>query len=397
MGWLERFDRWWGGETAKALDTRALASDSDVPGLTAQILAAQGVYPRPWFPPRPRDAIQNPAVYRAITMLANLAGSLTLEAFRYGEKMTEPPILVRRPDPFISLREFVRDSVYSLATWGEALWYVGARDADGYPISLRVTNPVEWVIAWDSRQWDREYRWRNREIKNKDVIHLTFSRDLGSARGAGPLQLCGAALAVAQEADEWAARFYSTSGTPSVVINHPDELDDGEAQALKDSWSLRAPGEPAVMSGGIEAKPFGATPESAQLNEARTHSTGDVARMFGIPGHLLEYAVAGSSLTYQNIGEVGAELVRFTLAPGYLEPIEVALSDLLTRSTVARFNVEGLLRADIKTRFEVYGMGITSGVLEVPEARRAEGLIPGGVETAPMPPNPAPVEVVPHA
>jgi phage portal protein BeeE len=117
--------------------------------------------------------------------------------------------------------------------------------------------------------------------------------------------------------------------------------------------------------------------------------------MFGIPGHLLEYAVQGSSLTYQNIGEVGAELVRFTLAPGYLEPIEVGISDLLTRSTVARFNAEGIYRADIKTRFEVYQIGTGSGVLTIPEARKAEGLDPGGVETAPMPTNTATMEEIP--
>jgi HK97 family phage portal protein len=329
--------------------------------------------------------------------LANLGGSLSLEAFRYGEKMAEPPVLVRRPDPFISLREFVRDSIYTLAMYGECLWYVGARDGDGNPISLRVTNPVEWTIAWDAQQWGRVYTWRNREIKPRDVIHLTFSRDLGSPRGAGPLQLCGAALSVAQAADDWAATFYAFGGTPSVVLKVGDELDPEEAAELKAQWTARANGEPAVLSGDMDAKPFGLSPEQGQLNEARTHSTGDVARAFGIPGHLLEYAVAGSSLTYQNIGEVGAELVRFTLAPGYLEPIEVAISDLLTRSTVARFNVEGILRADIKTRFEVYSLGIASGVLSPADGQRAEGLIPGGVETAPMPANPATVEVIPNA
>ena len=377
------------------LQTRALASDSDIPGLTEQILRATGGgYARPWIPPRPRDALGNPAVFRSITLLANLGGSLGLEAFRYGVRMDEPPILVRRPDPFISLREFVRDSIYSLAAWGEALWFIGARDIDGKAIALRCTNPVEWVIAWDDRQWARTYKWRNQEIATKDVVHITFARDLGSARGAGPLQLCGAALSVAQAADEFAANFYASSGTPSTVLTVPDELDDVEAEKLKAKWSSRPLGDPAVLSGGITAAPFGSTPETAQLNEARDRSTGDVARMFGIPGHLLEFATTGSSLTYQNIGEVGAELTRFTLAPGYLEPIEVAISDLLTRSTVARFDVAGILRADIKTRYEVYQIGTSSGVLTTEEARQAEGLSPGGIETAPMPSNAATVEVI---
>lgn len=377
------------------LEARSLASDADVPGLTAQLLRAQGIDPsRPWLPTQPGEAMANPAIFRGISLLANVGGSLTLEGYRLGERMLDAPALVRRPDPFATPMEFVRDTIYSMAKWGEFLWWVGARDPDGLAISLRVTNPIEWAITWDDRKWARLYRWRNQEIPARDVVHGTFLRDLGAARGMGPLQVCGAAIYVAQAADEWAARFFSSSGAPQMVLEHPDALDEDEAQTLKDSWMARTPGEPAVVSGGITAKPFGLNPEAAQLTQARDRSVGDAARMLGIPGDLLEYQAGGSSLTYRNLGAVGDHLVRFTLAPNYLEPIEQHLSDLLTRTTVARFNVEGLLRADIETRFRVYESGIRSSVLEVAEARQMEGLDPGSPELAPVPPNPAPVEVV---
>ena len=107
--------------------------------------------------------------------------------------------------------------------------------------------------------------------------------------------------------------------------------------------------------------------------------------MFGIPGSLLDHQTAGSSLTYQNLeGEFG-KFIRACLWPNYLEAIEQAMSDLLTSSTVARFNIEGLLRADIKTRYEVYASGVTSGVITTEEAREMEGLSPGDVERAPVP------------
>jgi hypothetical protein len=61
------------------------------------------------------------------------------------------------------------------------------------------------------------------------------------------------------------------------------------------------------------------------------------------------------------------------------------MSDLLTRSTVARFNTEALLRADIKTRYEVYGLGIDKGILSSEEARQNEGMDPGDIENAPVP------------
>jgi hypothetical protein len=73
------------------------------------------------------------------------------------------------------------------------------------------------------------------------------------------------------------------------------------------------------------------------------------------------------------------------LGPLYLEPIEQALSDLLTRSTVARFNVKGFLRADIKTRYEVHKTAIETGIYGPDYAQREEGILPGDVEFAPVP------------
>jgi hypothetical protein len=110
--------------------------------------------------------------------------------------------------------------------------------------------------------------------------------------------------------------------------------------------------------------------------------------MFGIPGSLLEYSSRGSSLTYQNLESEYTKFVRTCLAPNYLEPIEQALTDLLSRSIVIRFYVDGLLRADIKTRFEVYKTGIESGVLTPEMAQVREGILPGDIENAPVPAAP---------
>ena len=108
--------------------------------------------------------------------------------------------------------------------------------------------------------------------------------------------------------------------------------------------------------------------------------------MYGVPGSLVEFNAPGSSLTYQNIGEVFTLFVKTCLAPNYLEPQEQALSDLLPRSTVARFNVDAFYRPDMRTRWEVYE--IATKVLGVEEAaqwaREREGLAPGDVEYKPV-------------
>lgn len=64
------------------------------------------------------------------------------------------------------------------------------------------------------------------------------------------------------------------------------------------------------------------------------------------------------------------------------------MSDLLSRSTVSRFNVKGFLRADVKTRFQVHKIAIESGIYDSDYAQKEEGIIAGDVEYAPIPFSP---------
>jgi HK97 family phage portal protein len=368
--------------------TRAIDSFQSYPGLTEQLLAAQGLTDRDYRLPSIREALGIPAVWRAVSLLANLAGALPMVAYRNGEPITDdPPRIVTRPNPFSTPRAFVRNLVYSLATRGEAFAWVSSRDADNRAEALIPLNPAEVLVKWAPglEGIAADYLWRDRKMPREDIVHLTLMRDFASPRGMGPLQVAGAAVSVGVEATAWAAQFFGGGGIASVVLKWAADLDPAEAQALKDDWTNTPSNQPKVASGGLEPEAFGVDPESATYAAIRDGSVGEVARLFGIPAHLLAYGVAGSNLTYQNLGEVSAELVRFTLWPMYLEPIEQAISDLLPRTTVARFDLSELLRPDHKTRAEIHQVMIDAGVYDADHARVVEGLDPGSPAYAPTP------------
>ena len=371
------------------LKERAIDSFTDYPGLTEQLLAAQGLTARPWRAPSIRDAVGVPAIYRAVSLIANTTGSLSLLAYRKGVRMPDEdrPRIIVRPNPFTTPRDFFRDTAYSMATRGEAWWWVAARDIDGVALSLLPVNPAEVTVEENER--DLRYpivKWRGREMRNEDMVQITLLREPGALRGAGPLQVCGAAISVAVEAQQWAANFFAAGGYPSILIKSAMALDEGEAEALKAQWIETYSNTPKVVDPGIEGvEELGKNVAGAQMMEAREYQVGDAARMFGIPASMLDHAVPGSSLTYQNLETEFDKFVRACLWPNYLEPIEQALSDLLTRSTTARFNLEALKRADSKTRFQNYQIGINAGFMSVDEARQFEGWEPGDVENAPIP------------
>jgi HK97 family phage portal protein len=349
---------------------------------------------RPWRAASITEALGVPAIQRAVTLISKTAGSLAIQAFRNGSLMDEVPRLIARPDPYATPHDFYRDSTYNMATRGEIVWWIATRDALGTPTALVVVPLVELSVEQNQRnRLFPTYTWgtvksTRYSAANRDgqFVHVTYLREPGALRGVGPLQLAGAATSVSVEAQEFAANFYASGGYPSMLITSQLDLTEAEATSLKTAWTQTPSNMPKVLSGeGMTAEEFNANPQGAQMLEAREHQNGDAARMFGIPGSLLEYGAPGSSLTYQNLAEVWHAFIRGCLAPNYLEPMEQALTDLLPRAQTARFYVEGVLRSDIKTRYEVYGMGIASGILTVEDAQRMENLIPGSIEVAPVP------------
>lgn len=346
------------------LQTRSIDSFQDHPGLTEQLLAVQGLHSAYWNPPSIREAMSVPAVFRAVTMIANLVASMTLEAFRNSQKLTENiPQLVLRPGVFSTPRMFFHDTARCLASAGEYIWRVVDRDDDGLARRFLLLPLNEVQVSWNKTiPILRDYQWRGQDIPRDDIEHGFFSREPGALRGQGPLQLCGAALSVAVEADEWAARFFKRGGAPSTVLVNPGNMNPEDARALKAQWLETEGNEVRIASGGIKPEAFQVNPESAQLLESRQYSAASVATMFGMDAELLNAAITGASLTYQNVGQRLDNFIRTTLGPNYLEPIEDGISERLSRSTVARFSLQGTLRADVKTQADVYSTLITAGV-----------------------------------
>jgi len=379
-------------EPYQPIEARQIADFPDFDQQMAALLLNRRRTLPPWRLASVSQAMGVPAINRCVTLIANTVGMLSMDAYRDGQKLDgdQRPRLIVRPNPLTRPQVFYRNSAYYMATRGEAWWMVMKRDGDGQPISLYPARPWEITIEPTTDPLRPSIFWNNVEQKNDDVIHIGLMPDDNDMyRGIGPLQLCGASVSVAVEAQEWAANLYADGGTPSTLIKSAVDLDENEAEKLRDQWVSRPHNVPRIIDPGIEdVRQLDVNQNAANMLEAREYQKGDAAEMFGVPSSLLDHQTPGSTLTYQNLEGEYTKLVRGCLLPNYLEPMEQAMSDLLTKSTVARFHVDGLLRADIKTRYDVYSIGIQSGVLTPELAQEMEGITPGDVENAPVPFSP---------
>lgn len=340
-----------------------------------------------WHTASVNEALGVPAIWGAVSLISDTVGSLSLEGFRQGALLADDqrPRIIIRPNPFTTPRAFFRDTAFYLASRGEAWWWIAARDGDGVPLSLYPVPPWEIVVDANPRNRLRPIiKWADREMRNEDMRQITYMPGDG-LRGRGPLQACGAAVSVAVESMDWAANFFG-SNIPSLIGETANDLDPEEMKRLKEQW-LETDDANVIrfVTNGLALKTLDWNPEQAQLTESRQASVGDSARIFNMPGPLIEYQMSGSSLTYQNQADIWQDFQRRCLSPHYLEPIEQEMSDLLTRATVARFNLKQLLRADPKTRMEVHNLAIPLGIYDAATAAQEEGYAPGNVDYAPVP------------
>ena len=116
--------------------------------------------------------------------------------------------------------------------------------------------------------------------------------------------------------------------------------------------------------------PISVPPEEAQFVETMKMTTNQIAAIYGIPPEMIG-GESGSSMTYANVEQQQINFVMFTLRP-WLVALETAFSALLPDRQYVKFNSDALIRADLKTRWEVNEIRLKNGVASIDEIRAQE-------------------------
>lgn len=225
-----------------------------------------------------------------------------------------------------------------------------------------------------------------------DILHIPGVMYPGADVGLSPVDAARQSIGLGMAAQEFGGRFFSQDGTMPGVIEVPGELLPDKAKEMATSWaaSRRKAGQqrlklPGVLQGGAAWKSTAVSNEQSQFLQTRGYTAAEIAgQMFLIDPSDLGIGVTGSSLTYANITERNLRRVQVTFLP-WIVRLEMALSSLLPAGQYVKINVNGLLRGDMKTRFESYKIGLDEDFLQRDEVRAWEEL-PPLPEDAPAPP-----------
>jgi HK97 family phage portal protein len=296
-----------------------------------------------------------PAVYAAIDLIsASVAQLETVE--------TTP--LSRQPDPFDTRFNFFFETVQSLCWHGDAFWLLTPTDR-GID-SMQVLDPADVDVEWDDqfRRRLRSYRWKTEEVARSRISHLRFHPRAGQLEGLSPIEAARMTWEGAAYSEEYGSSLFGASGVPSGVLTAPTALSKEEADELKSQWNTARSGgrNTAVLSGGMAYQPVELSPADIGWLETRASNAQEVARIFHIPGDLLEIAIQGGSgsITYKNLAEVGADFVQYCLSP-YITIIEQAWAALSGQPALT-FDTSPLYRESLETRARTLQMLVAAGV-----------------------------------
>lgn len=342
-------------------------------------------------------------VFAATRLLSHGVASLPLETFRKIKGQTEQidtPVLFTDPSIFGGPYEWVQRAVVSLLLPGNAAGFITQFDNQGFPRQVEWLNPDEMTVADDRAVARAQWYWLGRPVQPwlgrdsaGELIHIPWYVLPGRIKGLSPIQAFSQTIEGGLYAEQFARNFFKNDGVPSGVLETDQQIDQEQAKTIKDRFKQAAKGRDTVVLGaGATYRPISIPPEDAQFLETIRANATTIAAIYGIYPAELIGGDTKDSMTYSSVEQQSLNLATHTLRP-VLSKLEQHFSQMLPRGQFVRFNLNDLLRADIKTRFEAYQIGLQNGFLEVPEIRDSERL--GPLKEKPQPAVPASENVVP--
>jgi HK97 family phage portal protein len=216
-------------------------------------------------------------------------------------------------------------------------------------------------------------------LPSRQVLHLRMlSTDglVGLSQVAAAAQSIGLSLA----AQQYGGKVFAGGGTArqALVSDQPlrkEQLDDYRRAWQESYGGLTNAHRVAVLGSGLKPHQIGVSPEDAQLLELLSAGVTDICRIFRVPPHKIAQL---DKATFSNIEEQNIDWVTDSILPRTVR-IEKRLNESLLNADPDRFvkfNLDGLLRGDYRSRMEGHQLAILNGIKSPNECRDDEDLDP---------------------
>lgn len=341
-------------------------------------------------------AMRSTAVFRCVALKSGLIGSLPLMVFRRTDTGRVPapehPLYARLHDSpndlmsafvwkeLIGANLMLAGNHYSVIEYDQAARVVGILPIQ--PRQVTVTRPRgarrnRYVIDLGD----------GREVLDQgEVLHVP-GIGFDGLKGISPIAWAGRQpIGISLAMEEAVGRLHTNSMRPGGWMAVPAGISpDGVKRLRAELEAMYAgvgnTGRTLLVDHGSQWNPMQMTMEDAETLESRRFQVADIARLFGMPPHMIgetdKTSSWGTGVEQQTIG-----FQKFNLDPDLCR-IEGELNrKLFEHPYYCEFNREALNAMDAKTQSELYASAVMNAGMTPNEVRRRRNLPdqPGGDE-----------------
>ena len=332
----------------------------------------------------PESALQYSAIWAAVRIRALMMGHLPLGVYRRRNGKVEPAtdspmyaLLHDSPNPYMTSMEFREAVSVNYDLFGNAFVEIKKRGAE---VGLHVLDSHCMTVETDDKTNAPVYKYSTKTgivtYKPSEIMHIrNFS--LNGIFGLNPIEQERHVIGMALAQQKFGGSMYRNGGRPSGVLEHPGNPSDPDREKLRNSWEAlhNGPdnsGKVAILWGGMKYNAIGMSAEDMQFIESRKFQVTEIARIYGVPPHLLGDL---ERATFANIEQQSIEFVAYSLAPHCVKWEQRINQSLLAGSGVyAKFNLSALMRGDAASRANFYSSMVQNGIMSRDECRELEEL-----------------------
>lgn len=341
------------------------------------------------------SALNTPAVLQAVRLISESIGSLPVKLYREQaeakeivSKHTAHKIVHKRANEWTGAGAIRTQLTSDALIYGNGFARV-VRYPDGSPFELIRLLPGTVSVMEDALGAAPPFyrvseNGGSRQYSHTEILHIP------SFLGRSPISFGREAIGLTSVLEKHGATFFTSGARPNAIISN-EKAQGGEAGATIISnmrksfreWMRGASADPLILDGGWKYEAPALTSTDSQYVENRLEQINEIARIFGVPPHLLFQL---ERATWSNAEQMGASFLQLCLRP-WLDKWQEALATVLLTEIEQNdhwfeFVVDDLMRADMASRTANITALVTNRVMSPNEARAILNMppLPGGDE-----------------
>ena len=340
-----------------------------------------------------KNALKEATVFACIRILSEAVAKLPIKIYRDENgirKATEHPLytlLKTRPNPYMSSFIFfncletqrnIHGNSYASIEFDKkgqlkALWPLDSEKVEIWVDDkglFKSTNKLWYILSLPNGKQVR--------LKPSEILHFKgFSVD--GITGITPLTYLKTLIENGRASQEYINKFFQSGMQVKGIVHYVGDLNQEAERIFREKFEQMSSGlknahRVSLLPLGYQFQPISLSMADAQFLENTELTIRQIAAAFGIKMHQLNDL---DRSTHTNIIEQQRQFYIDTLMAiltMYEQELtyKLFLDQELNEGYYCKFNVDAITRADIKSRYEAYRIGIQGGFLTANEVRAKE-------------------------